>query len=74
MIRCTTLRQKTVGRQVTLSTDVSGMSISSNNHLFDNFFIGVTNRQKLFARITISRDSETLLSSDQSYIRRGSLK
>ena len=51
---CTTLRRKTVGRQVTLSTDVSRMSISSNNHLVDNFFIGATNGRKLFALITIS--------------------
>ena len=42
-MRCRTLRRKTVGRQVTLSTNVSRMSISSNNHLVDNFFVGATN-------------------------------
>ena len=42
-----------------LSTDVSRMSISSNDHLVDIFFIGATDGRKLFALIT-SRETVRL--------------
>ena len=37
-IRCTTLRRKAVGQQVTLSTDVSRMSVSSKKPFGRQFF------------------------------------